>query len=308
MAQNPVVPISAGTLSREGKITALTLLKNFYDEEIFTLLVKEFYNSDIPTSEAAILSSGSLGNEVAIPHLYQIVERGRKSQRIAAIQALTAIRAPSSTGMLIKYFNHFPEEELRVEILRAINTISGTGQQVLELNQAVYADPKQNEAVKRIAVEALVEAEKYVILKDTLPKALPGVQQAAFKKMLQTGSQEVLDFTKENLSSAALGSYLCMYTLKSKNPRGNYVLEMLQNGDSQTILSFLMMLSEFQGRLRVPTRVFRLLLAIPYVDTGSESLVGDFLKKIVAEVKSASPQLLSEFSGTASNHLDKVFD
>ena len=50
------------------------MLKNFYDEEIFTLLVKEIYSSDINISEAAIRSSGSLGNEVAIPHLYQIIE------------------------------------------------------------------------------------------------------------------------------------------------------------------------------------------------------------------------------------------
>ena len=199
MAQNPVYRKTAGTLSREGKITLLSLLKNFYDEEIFKLLVKEFYNSDIAISEAAIRASGSLGNEIAIPHLYQIIERGRKSQRVAAVQALTAIRAPSSTGMMVKYFNHFPEEELRTEILRGINAISPTAQQVMELNHAVYMDSKQSEAVKRISVEALVESERYTLLKDTLSKALPGVQKAAFLKMLQTGSQEVLDYTRETL-------------------------------------------------------------------------------------------------------------
>ena len=108
----------------------------------FTLLVKEFYNSDIGISEAAIRSSGALGNEIAISHLYQIVERGKKSQRIAAIQSLMAIRAPSSTGMLIKYFNHFPEEDVRTEILRAINTISPTAQLVQELNNSVYVGPE----------------------------------------------------------------------------------------------------------------------------------------------------------------------
>ena len=80
--------------------------------------MKEIYNSDIGISEAAIRASGSLGNEIAIPHLYQIVERGKQSQRVAAVQSLTAIRAPSSTAMLVKYFNHFPEEELRTEILQ----------------------------------------------------------------------------------------------------------------------------------------------------------------------------------------------
>jgi class 3 adenylate cyclase/HEAT repeat protein len=307
MAKNPVDRKTAAALSREGKITALTLLKNFYDEEIFTLLVKEFYNSDIGISEAAIRASGSLGNEIAIPHLYQIIERGRKSQRIAAIQALMAIRAPSSTGMLVKYFNHFPEEELRTEILRALNTISPTAQQVMELNHAVYVDSKQSEAVKRIAVEALVESERYSLLQDSLTKAPPAVQEAAFTKMLQTGSQEVLDLTRETLPPAALGCYLCVYTLKAKNPQGNYVLDMLQKAERQTVYSFLQSLSQFQGRLRVPTRVFRLLLICPYADSATEALVGDFLKKIVGEVKSASPHLLSEFSVITSAHLDTVF-
>ncbi|HYW83627.1 MAG TPA: hypothetical protein VFB30_10255, partial [Spirochaetia bacterium] len=294
-------------MSREGKITALLLLKNFYDEEVFNLLVKEFYNSDIGISEAAIRSSGALGNEVAVSHLYQIVERGKKSQRIIAIQSLMAIRAPSSTGMLIKYFNHFPEEDVRAEILRAINTISPTAQLVQELNNSVYVDPKQSEAVKCIAVEALVEAERYPFLKETLPRAAPAVQQAAFVKMLQTGSQIVLDFSAERFDPAVMGSYLCLYTLKARNPQANYVLEELQKGDRQTILAFLHSLSEFQGRLRFPARVFRLLLITPYVDVETEAAIGDFLKKIVLEVKGTVPQLVSEFSVITSAHLDTVF-
>lgn len=307
MAQTPAERKPARSLGREGTVTALTLLKYFYDEEIFTRLVKEFYSTDIEVSEAAIRASGSLGNEIAIPHLYQIIERGRKSQRIAAVQALTAIRAPSSTGMLVKYFNHFPEDELRAEVLRAINTIAPTSPQAQELDQAVYLDPRQSDAVKRIAVEALVDAEKLALLKDSLPKASPPVQEAAFMKMLQRGGQEVPDFTGETFSPSAQGCYLCLYALKAKTPQQNYILEMLQKGQRQTIHSFLLSLTQFQGRLRYPTRVFRLLLIIPYADTETEILIGDFLKKIVAESKSASPHLLSEFSVIASAHLDTVY-
>ena len=307
MAKNLVPSNVPALLSREAKITALTLLKHYYDEETFTFLVKEIYNADLGISEAAIRASGSLGNEIAIPHLYQMVERGKQPQRLAAVKALAAIRAPSSTGMLVKYFSHFPEEELRAEILKAINTISPTATQVLELNQAVFADPKQSETVKRIAAEALVEAERYASLKDSLPRALPGVQEAAFTKMLQTGSSEVLELPTETLAPTALGSYLCVYTLKAKNPQANYVLETLQKASRQTVLSFLLSLSQFQGRLRFPTRIFRLLLVTPWVDAETEALVGDFLKKIVGEVKSASPHLLSEFSVITSAHIDTVF-
>jgi class 3 adenylate cyclase len=307
MAQNLVPPNVPATLSREEKITALTLLKNYYDEETFTLLVKEIYNADIGISEAAILSSGSLGNEIAIPHLYQIVERGKQQQRLAAVKSLAAIRAPSSTGMLVKYFGHFPEEELRTEILRAINTISPTAQQVLELNQAVFADPKQSEAVKRIAVEALVEAERYAVLKEALPRTAAGIQEAAFSKMMQTGSQEVLELPIESLAPAPLGCYICVYTLKSKNPQANFVLDALQKGGKQTVLSFLLSLTQFQGRLRFPRWVFKLLLDAPYEDAQTEALVGDFLKKIVEEVKRVSPHLLSDFSLSSSARIDTVF-
>jgi class 3 adenylate cyclase/HEAT repeat protein len=307
MAQRYTDKKTSRSLGREGKITALTLLKNFYEEEIFRLLVKEFYDSDMEVSEAAIRSSGSLGNEIAIPHLYQIIERGRSSQRIAAIQTLMSIRAPSSTTMLIKYFNHFPEDDVRAEILTAINAISPTAEKVQELNQAVFIDPKQSESVKRIAVEALVEAEKYTLLKDALPRSSPQVQEAAFAKMLQSGAPEVLDFVGESLAPSALGCYLCVYTLKAKNPQQNFIMESLQAGHKQVLMSFLQSLSGFQGRLHYPTRVFRLLLITPFVDAETEALVGDFVKKIIAEVKNASPHLLSEFSMMTSTHLDTVF-
>ena len=104
-----------------------------------------------------------------------------------------------------------------------------------------------------------------------------------------------------------MGSYLCLYTLKARNPQANYVLEELQKGDRQTILAFLQALSQFQGRLRFPARVFRLLLITPYVDVETEAAIGDFLKKIVMEVKGTAPQLVSEFSVITSAHLDTVF-
>ena len=301
-------PVTASVaLGREGKITALRLLKNFYDDETFALLAKDFYNSDIGVSEAAINASGSLGNEIAIRHLYTIIEQGRKTQRIAAVQALAAIRAPSSVDMLIKYFNHFPEEEVRGEILRAINTIAPSGLQVLELNQAVYSNSKQSDSVRQVASQSLVETEKYDLLKETLPKASAGIQEAALTKMLQSGNQEVINLDEEALSPAALGMYLCLQTLKAKNLQPNAVLERLQGASRHTVQAFLTSLSQFEGRLRFPTRVFRLLLICPYIDASTEALIGDFLKKVVIEVKDASPHLLSEFSVVTSAHLDNVF-
>ena len=40
--------------SNETRITALTLLKNFYDEQIFSILSKYFFNSNLDVSLAAV--------------------------------------------------------------------------------------------------------------------------------------------------------------------------------------------------------------------------------------------------------------
>ena len=75
----------------ETRITALTLLNSFYDEQIFNILIKDFFNSNMEVSLAAIKASASLGNEAAIPHLCTIIEKGKPVQKNAAIQTLTKI-------------------------------------------------------------------------------------------------------------------------------------------------------------------------------------------------------------------------
>ena len=73
------------SLNKETKITILSLLQFFYDEEVFTQLIREFYNSDLEISLAAIKASASLGNEIAIPHLYKILDKGKIEQKIEVI-------------------------------------------------------------------------------------------------------------------------------------------------------------------------------------------------------------------------------
>lgn len=288
-------------------MTVLGVLKSFYDEEVFTLLVKEIYAAEMDVSVAAIAASGSLGNETAIAHLYQMIEKGQAPQRTAAVRSLTAVRAPSSAPALVKYFRHFADPVLRVEILRAVNAIAPGNQQVQELNQAVFSDPLQQEELRRIAVENLVENERFPLLQESLSKAPAAVQEAAYEKMLQSGNQEWVDLGRENLCPAALGTSFCLYALKAKSPQQNLIIEAFQNSPRQILPAFLRSLNRFQGRLRYPTRLFRLLLIVPYVSGETETMVGDFLRKIIAEVKAHSPHLLSEFSVLATTHMDTVF-
>ena len=323
-AVSPPTERTPVALGREGKVTALTLLKSFYDEEIFNLLVKPIYDADLAVSEAAIRASGSPGNEVAVQHLYQIIERGKREQRLAAIQSLAAIRAPTAVGMLIKYFNHFSnEDDVRTAILRALNTIAPSHPQVQELDQAVLVDARQGEEARRIAAEALVEAGKIAQLSEALPRTPPSVQEAAFARMQRLGGPEVPDFTDADLAPGPLGTYLSLYALKAESKeqaqkqslrqasrltyQPNWVLESLQRGQRQTVRSFLLGLTDFKERPRFPGRLVKLLLAIPFVDLETEGLVGDFLKRIVELMKKESPQLLTEFSETTANRLEKVF-
>jgi class 3 adenylate cyclase/HEAT repeat protein len=336
-APSPAAPKPAvrtpASLGREGRVTALTLLKSYYDEEIFNLLVKPIYDADLAVSEAAIRASGSPGNEVAVKHLYQIIERGKKSQRLAAIQSLAEIRAPSSVGMLIRYFNHFSgEDDVRTAILGAMNAIAPSNPQVQELAQAVLVDARQSDEARRIAVETLVDTSAAFLLdpekqpekRPLLPKLPSSVQEAAFNRMLRSGVQAAPDFTNENLTPGPLGAYLCLYVLKADSKeqpqkqltrqparllyQHNWVLGRLQQGHRQTVRSFLLSLTSLpEGRLRFPGRVLKLLLGIPFVDVETEGLVGDFLSRIVERIKKESPQLLTEFSESTANRLEKIF-
>ena len=60
-----------------------------------------------------------------------------------------------------------------------------------------------------------MEAEKFTLLKDTLPRFSSEVQEAAFARMLQSGSSQALDFSGDALAPSALGRYLCVTYSKS---------------------------------------------------------------------------------------------
>ncbi len=300
-------------LNKEAKITILSLLKGFYDEQIFNILIKDFYNSDLDISLAAIKSSSSLGNELAIPHLYRIIEHGKSVQKIAAIRTLAEINAPSSIDKLVKYFNIFQELETRIELLKAVNKISPFHQKVRELNKAILSDPGKQKYFYEVIVEGLLEAGELDLIKIQVRKAPPKIQRLIFSRLMELSSQDTGPFLETFREETpyfdphTLGCYLCAYELKTRNPQQNFILNLLQNSDQKTTASFLITLSNYKGKIQHPTRTFRLLLRLPYVDRETEVLNGDFLVKIVEEVKAHSPLLLNEFIFTTATHLEVVF-
>jgi class 3 adenylate cyclase/HEAT repeat protein len=300
-------------LSKETRITVLTALKNFYDEQIFALLVKDFYNSDLEVSLAAIGASASLGNEVAIPHLYRMLESGKPQQKLAAVQTLAAINAPSSIDQLAKYFNLLTATEIRREILRAINKISALHPTARELNRAVLVDPASAREYYEISLSGLLESGDLDQVRAHLLRAPPEVQRAVFQRLLSAGSLEAggfLEYFQDKIGQLdpnTLGCYLCALELKTANPPANFVVDALSGSDRRATTSFLISLGNYNGSISNPGRLFRLLLRLPYVDQEAETHTGNFITRIVAEIRSHSPLLVNEFVFTTSANLEAVF-
>ncbi|MBN2552980.1 MAG: HEAT repeat domain-containing protein, partial [Spirochaetales bacterium] len=297
----------------ETRITALTLLKNFYDEQIFSILIEDFYNSNLEVSLAAINASASLGNEAAIDHLHTIIEKGKNVQKKAAINTLTQIRAPSSVGRLVEYFAFFQDREIRRELLRSITTIPPMHPKALELCRSLLQDTAGGREYLDIVLPALLEAGELEPVRNNLIKANPAVQRSVFTKLLDIlveSADPFIEYFRDQMHQFdphTLGCFLCAYELKIGNPRNNFVIDALQSADPRATTSFVITLSGYQGRVENPQRLYRLLLRIPYVDLETESLTGKYLSKIMEEVKRESPLQLSEFTFSTATNLEAVF-
>lgn len=299
--------------NRETKITALTLLKGFYDEQIFGILIREFYNPDLDISLAAIRASGSIGNEVAIPHLFKIIEDGKSVQKMAAAQTLAQIKAPSAIEKLAKYFTMFREPELRRELMRSMNLISPTHPGTRELIRHVVADSAVVASLYDVVLPALVEAGELEQVKTHLPRATPDVQREVFGKILDLPAQQAGPFVESFLAQLSkfdpltLGCVLCAYEIKGDNPQAAFIIDTLHSADPRATSSFVKSMSGYTGRIENPQRLFRLLLRLPYVDLDTEGMTGTHLGRILDEIRRESPLQLNEFVFTTATNLEAVF-
>ncbi len=291
----------------------LSLLKNYYDEQVFGVLVKDFYNSDPEISLAAIQASGSLGNEVAIPHLYRILEQGSEAQKVAAIRSLAAVNAPSAVERLAKYFTVFPSLQIRQELLRALNSISPMHPKVQELNRAVLLEAATSAAFQDTALLGLVEAGDMETVGNHLLRSAPEAQRLVLKRLLAaSGSQSAallasLKGRTGSLDPLTLGCYLAAYLLRSPAAQANAVYDALRGAEPEATTSFLSSLAGAAARFPNQALAFRLLLRIPYVDAITEAMNGDALIEVVQEVKSQAPLALNELIFTTATHLEAVF-
>ncbi|MBN2443513.1 MAG: hypothetical protein JXJ04_19285 [Spirochaetales bacterium] len=305
------------SLQQESRITILTLLKNFYDNEVFISLIREIYNANESISLAAIEASASLGNEIVIPHLYKIIEKGSPKQTIACIKALAEIKAPSTIERLLEYYNFFREDSIQLEILKALNTIDTQHNKIIELNKQVIQNAIAGEVSidndrKIFAAQALVDSEEFRFLQLYLPTLSQKVFEAVFLKVLDSGSEKVPDFLwffrKEvgRFSPSTLGCYLAAYQATSRNPQQSFVIEKLKGSDRRTLISFLLSIGKYGERISQPLQVFRTLLIIPYMNQKTEAVTGDSLEKLIVNAGKSSGFHVSEMAMMTRTHLDSI--
>jgi len=299
-------------LSDEGIITALSFLKYYPSFDVFGVLTRFFYDSNISISLEAIRSSACQGNNIAIPHLYKITESGELSQKIASIQTISIIENDSSIEPLIKYFHYFHEEDVRREIVKAINRISPFHTKVQDFNRGILMNPGIEESIKRIAVKGLIHSENFGFLLHYIPNTETSVQNEVFLNVIESSGSDVevfirkiKDFPKD-FAADTLGFYLSAYVLKLKNVSNNYIIKCLKSS-KKTLLFFLDTLLTKRKGITSIKRIFRLILLAPYMDEETESLVLDLLSGLISDTKSRSLSLLKEISSIVQVHIDNIF-
>ena len=193
--------------------------------------------------------------------------------------------------MLVKYFNHFPEEELRTEILRAINTISPTAQQVHGAQPRRLRRPQAERGGETHCRRspggggAIFRSEG-----GAAPRGCRACRRRHSRRCCRPAARRCSTSPRRPSPLRRWACYLCVYTLKAKNPQANYVLETLQKAERA------------DGLLlpAVPLRNSRVGCASPRAcsascssartsDAETEALVGDFLKKIVVRGEERLP-------------------
>ncbi len=295
------------------KRTILSVLKSYYDEEIFTLLIRELYSEDLEVSLAAIDCSASLGNETAVPHLYRLLEAGVPEQKLAAARALAAIRAPSSVGHIIRYFTLLGETVLKRELLSAANLVAANDVAVQEMDRNVLQAPSTDELLAAEAFTGLMDSGRVDLVRPYIASAPPTVQLAALRRLVQSergsspGLLEALRDRLDSLGPQVLGRTLAALAVRDLPARHAQVLEKLRQAPSEATRAFLDGLAEAPAPLPHPRHLFRLALVVPHVDAQAEAAVGSCLERIVREATTAQSTPLPYFWLTVSTHIDSVF-
>jgi class 3 adenylate cyclase len=298
---------------RSSTVSILQALKHYPDERVFVALTDYFFHPDTDISVEAIRSSAHRTNDVALPHLLHLVEKGEQNQKLEALQALAVMHAPLALDSLLNYFAHYEDAQLKREILKTLNVLVPFQEKILELNRGVLTHNYSDEELCKIAIRGLIESEDFSYLDYYLHHASDEVQYEAFRTLYHAKSRKAVGFLKKfetetsKLADRTRGAYLGAYYLNIQSPNASFSLKLLQKSPREVYLTFLKALDENIEHSASPKNIFRFLLLLPFVDGEVEVLISELIKKILERYGNLSPGTRSEFCSIASVHLDQLF-
>jgi len=299
-------------LPRESAVTVLSLLKSFYDQDVFLQLTKEFYNSDPAVSLTAIRSSAVIGNEFAVPHLYTLIEKGSQEQKVEAIRTLAVIRAPSSVGTLIKYIHLFPDNALKLEIVTALTAIGSHDEKYRELLTGFVNDGAVEETLRVAAARGVSEFASEAQLRELMKTAPLAVKKTLIECALvyppeqAAGFFQIVPDVAKTLDNEALGRFYAGHLLFVRLSDQKAILKAFSGKGRGAIASFLQALLDCSGEIAQPLKVFKTLLILPYLNRETEQLTGQNLEKIVEIMRERSPFVLNELATITIAHLEAL--
>ena len=299
--------------SKQSTLTILKVLKHYPDQRVFAVLSDFFFHPDTDVSVEAIRASAHRANDVAMPHLLHLVEKGNMTQKLEALQTLAAIHAPLALDSLLDYFAHYDEPQLKQEILKTLNVLVPFQEKILELNRGVLTHNSGDEELCRIAIRGLIESQDFPYLDYYLHHAPDDVQYEAFKTLYRTKSRKSGAFLKkfetetQKFSDRTRGAFLGAYYLNIQSPNASFSLKVLHQSAKEVYVTFLKALDEHVENSASPKNIFRFLLLLPFVDGEVEVLISELIKKILERYGCLSPGTRSEFCSIASVHLEQLF-
>jgi len=300
-------------LNKEGIITAVSLMKHFPSEEVAGIVGGLIYDEDIDISIEAIRTCTTLISFSILDYLLEIIERGKKPQKIEALKTLSIIKSPGIEKELLKYYSVINDLDVRIEIIDTLNRLCPDDSRVIELNRSILMDTGVDEKLKCSAVEGLTLGRDFSFLYHYILHASSEVQSRVFLTISSCKIKGAADFIYKikgehsHFSSRPLGHFLSTYVLQLKSPNNNYIINLVHKGGTQTVKAFLESFFSgiaFSSSIKNP---FRILFLIPYSDQENENKIVKILELLVEHTWNNAPGMIGELSSISSVYLDTLY-
>jgi len=300
-------------LNKQGIITAISIMEHFPSEEISATIAGFIYDEDLDISIEAIQACAAIKESSSVNCLLEIVEKGKKLQKLEALRALSVIKAPNLEKELLKYYSVVTDPDVRGEIIDSLNKLCPGDSEVIELNRSILMDGGIDDKLKCSAVEGLTLGGDFSFLKNLILHTSSEVQSRIFQTISLSRIPGCSDFLctlqgeEVYFSHHPLGYFLGAYILQVKSPNNNYVMNHLNKGGSETIKAFLDVICSGITGCSSVKHPFRILFLVPYSGQGNEDKILEILELIVEYTRQKTSGTPGELISLSSVYLDTIY-